>query len=440
MSKQVPEASGQDADIAYLRDRLAGNQSFGRLRGTMHEELLSRMGRMARESASPTAFKDAFGEYMSDAQVMGVLLAQLERDGRTEAATLLTYILEHGGILPNEEFPIEQMEDITFVMLDPERTIPMLLFILEGQFEVLDTYARMCERKSWEGVGMETHPFTHAEIEELFLRFPSLKQLVRERYKEHRNNTGRPAAQTYTHALVDILTNPERMAQEIFDSGEYVTNVPIPYAEITTAGSEILTALALDVFKPFRDSLTAIRADPRFLSNLQLHESQYFHPRNKSQLLVRFRPFHQHLAYLPFIGVGAFLFRGDQKAVFSFFSREEQERILTLHFRIPKLALHEHPDKIMVGIYPESEHVAHQGKMTSGNLSSFVHVVQSRLGGRFSPLTTGQVFRVEYPDLRFASTKEEREKPSTMRRRRIPLGIMPRIIFRVEKKHEKVLP
>jgi len=172
--KQVPEDQ-----MKFLRNKLIGNEAFGRIRGLLPYEL-GVLGTILAASESPTDFCRRWDQFSSDARVIGNLLACCQRDGLNEAVKELTNALNDKTYrLPGETVPLHETEPYTVVVFDFPRTLTMIRWIRCAHWSSLNTYLKKIDNR-WdrsEWLHSQDREFTQA----LFDAFPNLLQHTRER-------------------------------------------------------------------------------------------------------------------------------------------------------------------------------------------------------------------------------------------------------------------
>ncbi|MDD5726877.1 MAG: hypothetical protein PHC53_05795 [Patescibacteria group bacterium] len=171
--KQVPENQEVTKDVvptreeqlASLREKLAGHQAFGRLRGKLGDSTIYLLGKMIESAESPTSFCRDWDQFAADARVMGNMLAQFRRDGWSAAARALYGALKTDTLIEGETVPLHKTVPITILVLDPERTFSMLRWIRAGYYADLSAYHHRRD-----------HVVQPELVSDLFEKFPSLRK------------------------------------------------------------------------------------------------------------------------------------------------------------------------------------------------------------------------------------------------------------------------
>jgi hypothetical protein len=171
--KQVPENQEVTKDVvptheeqlASLREKLAGHQAFGRLRGKLGDSTIYLLGKMIGSTESPTSFCRDWDQFAADARVMGNMLAQFRRDGWMTAAKALYDALKTDTLIEGETVPLHKTVPITILILDPERTFSMLRWIRAGCYEDLSAYHYRRDQVMRPEI-----------VSDLFEKFPSLRK------------------------------------------------------------------------------------------------------------------------------------------------------------------------------------------------------------------------------------------------------------------------
>jgi hypothetical protein len=132
----VPEVKvpSRDEQLVWLREKLAGNKTFGVLRGggfhrgigsVLHKPSDKGKGYVG-EHRSPSEFCTAWDEFSGQARVMGNLLACLERDGWKDAYQELKSALCDNHIIEGETVLLENTTPVTLLLFSAEKTFDLL--------------------------------------------------------------------------------------------------------------------------------------------------------------------------------------------------------------------------------------------------------------------------------------------------------------------------
>lgn len=120
----------RDEQLKALREKLAGHQAFGRIRGHWHQSLLEITERLLHDTASPTAFCAAWDQCAADVRIIGNLIAQLRRDGWTDAEhELQASLRKEGRLMEGEVLPLHETVHATALVFDPKRTFALLSWL-----------------------------------------------------------------------------------------------------------------------------------------------------------------------------------------------------------------------------------------------------------------------------------------------------------------------
>lgn len=201
--KQVPEGNTTvtaDQQLAILREKLMGNQAFAVCRGKFDHQVSRLNTELLDSTDSPTSFLIQWDDFFGKARVMSNLLAQFKRDGLTVAQNELEKALKNKGyILPGETVSIEETQPMTVLMLDPERTILMLKWIIEGHWIDLDHYLEWRDGKMKDRGFFQNEP--HERVKKLFEMFPTLEKHSRVR-KARRDYEGQDLRSAYDDTVL----------------------------------------------------------------------------------------------------------------------------------------------------------------------------------------------------------------------------------------------
>ncbi|MFZ5365147.1 MAG: hypothetical protein ACOZBH_03040 [Patescibacteria group bacterium] len=206
--KQVPE----EQQFEFLRQKLLGNEAFGRVRGTLGlipDDELGILGTALAASESPTNFCQRWDQVSSDLRVFGNMLACFNRDGWEAASRELTRtLLDKTYRLPGETVPLHETEPVTVVVFDFSRTLTMIRWIRCAHWGDLNDYIREInddrESVAVKGDWFERNIPRQLTIQ-LYESFPDLFRYIREGSGEY---DYLDLVQSYrNHALGDIDTS-----------------------------------------------------------------------------------------------------------------------------------------------------------------------------------------------------------------------------------------
>lgn len=169
MKKHVPEGvASKEVQLDTLLQSLLGHQGFSRLRGKCGRSVSEVIENLLEKADSPNDFCNLWDQFAADVRVLGNMLAKYRRDGwavaEKEMFAALTY---YGGkhLLPGEKIPAQKTVPVTVVMLDPERTLRMIHWIVAG--DNMDMY-----------YVMKKGEYKNPLVQKLFESFPSLKEYM----------------------------------------------------------------------------------------------------------------------------------------------------------------------------------------------------------------------------------------------------------------------
>jgi len=176
--KQVPEDKhklSRKQQLETLRAHLAGNHAFAICRGKLGQDIGSIADNLIDEAFSPTNFLYRWDGFFGQVRVMTNLLAQLRRDGLNIAYRELSGALSDSDyLLPGETLPVEATRPITVLMLEPEKTITFLRWLLEAHPGELRKYLGWKDdQQNWQG-----DPPSQL-TQKLYELFPALDELAR---------------------------------------------------------------------------------------------------------------------------------------------------------------------------------------------------------------------------------------------------------------------
>lgn len=287
--KQVPEEQ-----IKFLREKLAGNDTFGRIRGRFPDKL-GELGSVLADSESPTDFCRRWDQFCSDVRVIGNLLACLKRDGWNIAATELTRALQDKTYcLPGETVPLHETEPVTVVVFDFPRTLAMIRWIRCAHWMNLDCYLNERDNRLTENDKAVWNNDSVGQLltYQLFEAFPNLEDHTRQR-RARMDYEGRDLCKSYQEHVLNDFDH-----KQLLEIG-----LPLHLA-----------------WQTYND-------------HLELFE-------HSTGDLQRF----------------GYICRADQAEVLSRFSREQQERIATWCVRMPKMKDNDDIHRLFVGFHSEEAH------------------------------------------------------------------------------------
>jgi hypothetical protein len=186
--KQVPEGKqtvSEENQLQLLREKLMGNQAFAACRGNFGS--IGDIYRGVEEKAkSPTHVLGQWDEFFGKVRIMVNILAQFQRDGLEVAHEQLLNALESPTYLfPGETVPLEQTSPVTFLLLEPKKTLLFLRWLLEGHWVELRNYIH----------GKECGELT----KQLYAEFPTLEAHVRQNTSAY---IGRDLCAAFKDAIV----------------------------------------------------------------------------------------------------------------------------------------------------------------------------------------------------------------------------------------------
>jgi len=112
--------------LVWLREKLMGNNAFCALRGNSRKSPSSVVYDVFKKrGATPTDFCRVWDEFHAQGRIMGNLLAQLKRDGWTDAYRELEEALDGHHVIEGEDVPLEQTTPVTILMFEPELTFDL---------------------------------------------------------------------------------------------------------------------------------------------------------------------------------------------------------------------------------------------------------------------------------------------------------------------------
>jgi hypothetical protein len=312
MTKQVPE-NNSSQQIAELQDQLRGHQIFGRYRGTYNYTAMNAVGEILGKSESPTEFLRQWDSFAGDMRVLGNMMAVLKRDDKTEALTAFQQaLIDPTYTFPGETIPLDKTVPVTLVMFNPKATLSMLLWITQGHWMDLGKFMD----DEWDVYGESRRHLTVP----LFENFPSLPRAIRARCES-----------------------------------------------INYMGWDLLYAYQVDVLRGVeipKDFHSMYLAFGQYNDHIELERSRY------SAKTTTVAPDTQEVNC---VGHFAFWVEGDQAAVLSRFTREQQEKMATWQFHVhPDLIRVKDPRYLTVGLHIEAMHEEfqhHYGSRASAGVS-----------------------------------------------------------------------
>jgi hypothetical protein len=176
--KYVPEEKEMDAvkQLEILSQRLTGNSAFSACRGQLNITFSEYIQKLTAEAHSPTQLLKHWDKFISSTRVMANLLAQFKRDGLNLAhEELLHALIDPNFIISNEIWALEKTLPVTILMLDPERTIAMLNWIIGA--DVWGDRDKFIDWKDAQG------PQPDNLTMDLFEKFSTLEKEVRDSQK-----------------------------------------------------------------------------------------------------------------------------------------------------------------------------------------------------------------------------------------------------------------
>lgn len=216
MSKQVPEnVPSREEQLSSLRKELIGNSAFSGCRGKWNSDGLLDL---VEKNDSPTQFCQKWDKFSGYFRIMGNLLAKYRRDGWQYAADALEKALRCSlNLLPGETIPLEMTEPVTIVMLDPERTLVLLNWLLESDPVTLNSFIR---ELSGENPEMEVDIWTR----KLFELFPSLVEKEHERIRLNKY-PGSELIEAYSEHVLKKFPKIRTSSRLEFEHGQYSSHV-----------------------------------------------------------------------------------------------------------------------------------------------------------------------------------------------------------------------
>ncbi len=166
MSKQVPESD----QLGVLQETVTRYAVIRKYRGKLDSALIGLCPGLVETASSPTEFCSKWDEVTGEIRVIGNVLAQLKRDGLDLVYTHLVTALSNNL----HRFPFEDRlplptTPVTLIMLDPQRTLTMLRWLMLDHWMSLNGHLD----------GQPTELTTA-----LFESFPTLENHSRERRRQ----------------------------------------------------------------------------------------------------------------------------------------------------------------------------------------------------------------------------------------------------------------
>ncbi|MEI6237921.1 MAG: hypothetical protein WCP15_00105 [bacterium] len=278
--KQVPEDKkvNSEQQLKILRNKLMGNQAFAFCRGKLGKQVVSVAADLIAETGTPTRFLSMWDEFFGKARVMTNLLAQFNRDGMNVAyEELLSALRTDTHFFPGETVPVEQTRPVTVLMLEPEKTVSFLSWLLEEHWMSLRDYLYWKDQKP--GFFNKVPDKPSVLTERLYANFSKLEELAR---KHCSGYEGRELSEAYRQEIIDTFPEGALKNGKVAELGR-----------------------------------------PQWNDHIE------------------------HVGDIPFI----YIFEMEQFEVLKMFSREDQKRIATWQFNLPKVITH-----FVIGLHPHKMH------------------------------------------------------------------------------------
>lgn len=304
---QVPgEVPSHEAQLKSLRDTLAGNKAFSRVRGLLGKSTVDLM-RECGNGTSRVSAKNDWAELASALAVMQTLLARYHRDSWAVAEDELVKALRNPRYrVTGETIPLEKTGPYTLVVINPEETFTLLKWMQEFDNE---NSANM-------------HAAIGSVVYEGELFDPVRKRMV-ERARECREHVKVGGM----HALLSIFS--ERLHK-------------VPCTAVTSAGASFYPVSLTHFLPPDQR---------RVYYDDQLHERQGSTDWARAKVATITRPVPK--------ATFALGFPEEQSTILSAFSREVQCALVgSWQFRYPRAThnLGGAHKGFSVGFHPEAEH------------------------------------------------------------------------------------
>jgi len=177
--KQVPEDQ-----LAFIRQKLLGNEAFARLRGRMAQPFsLGMLGHCIDAANSPTDFCRQWDEFSSDARIIGNILACCKREGYTWAFNQIDEALRvPTHCFPGETIPFHLTESCTVLIVDFPQMLKAIRWIrCVGSVYSLDRYVRGYFDNKPESITAWPNKLDYLLTKDLFEALPILFGHVRKR-------------------------------------------------------------------------------------------------------------------------------------------------------------------------------------------------------------------------------------------------------------------
>lgn len=329
MTKQLSnsEKRRQQAELARL---LIEKDFFKKCRGNQAPPAaLKFLKRMVLRTKSPAQFQREWNKWTESLFQAGLIWSRLRRDGQTEAAEKLwDSLIEPEFILPGE-MP-QETTPVTLVMIDPVKTILLIHFLVKmGRTDFEDIHGQY----PWwvegaQGKGSRLKEFLDMRPKVLEA-FPSLVRFAEAEYeKEDHGCYGKAFLYAYTHDVANLRSLQQ--FKENWSTGEKGACRYLHFA-----GWQ----------RPFCFMLLREWKDPRFFERHTCFRDDLPSPNPGQQ---------------PF----AFVLALPEKKARDLFRADEQEKIATWEFAMPKCLYKASVDEtgfydfrgLFVGLHPIREH------------------------------------------------------------------------------------
>ncbi|MFH1315083.1 MAG: hypothetical protein ABIH67_01680 [Candidatus Uhrbacteria bacterium] len=273
------QEQNHETQIAELRTQLTGHKIFARRRGESGK-LAGLLRYIMDNTKTPSEAKRLWQDLVGDGSVLLMLMAQLDREGHTEARKqMLSALTSSNFVFTGEEVPLSETTAITVIMPDPVRTLMPLRWIM--RIDSVDNFFRHIEHCEDSEQHYRPEEWLNKETLELIRAFHSILG----RFNKHYNGPGS-----------------------------------------INADGVLMSSHAMDVLSRFNlHEGTALVVDP----NRQYSKGVCYVPGN---FLESFDPGYRNRVTA---GHLAFLVCGEQKDVISRFERKHQSLIATWQLRIP---------------------------------------------------------------------------------------------------------
>jgi len=126
------EKVSNEAQLAWLVEKLTGHPSFHALRGRLEQPAISFMIGHVAADGSRRASQEKFRQFTEDIILIQSIIAKLERDGWTYALKQLKLALTISGYLfPEETIPIDQTTHMLLIIPNAPQTLAVLQWAKE---------------------------------------------------------------------------------------------------------------------------------------------------------------------------------------------------------------------------------------------------------------------------------------------------------------------